>query len=720
MGKLRIQGALALAASATALSETPVEKVITLLTDLKAQVQEEGKTEAGTYDTFACFCKDQTKTKSESITTGQDNINSLSASIQAETAEQAEKAAELSERKTKQEGLAGDLTETRSRCLKEDAEFEAKHADLAKALKSLEGAIKALSGAKPGSLIKIKDAVKQSIALAGAFNLAVAPKHQAALQALLQKDSVDPLDPDYAFHSQSIVDMLDNLEKDFKDEKDASQSEWDKAKTSCGDLQKSISDEMKENNDAMDTLKTDIEALKSSIAEDRESLVEAESLMQEDKVYLKDLTRRCEVRAKDWDQRSQLRANEMEALSEALAILENKVLDLDSVNKRASLLLRRPVHVERVNTTASVNHTSGAAAAPSKAKSAAVQKKEASAKKPVSFLQEAVKRLRGVTAHGSKMERAQRLLQEAGDRLQKPEMSALAESIAADPFLKVKQLIQQLIEKVLAEAAEDATQKGFCDTEIGKAKSDRDYRSADIEKLTAELGSLEAKKDEIKQTIEDLRLAANETATALDDAEKIRDEEHEANLETIKKAREGSAAVGEAIGILRHFYKTSARAKVALVQKSPIDADDPGAGFEGAYRGNQESSAGILGLLEVLKADFDRTLRETTSLEKQAAADHVEFDRTSKADISAKKKGEELNEQDLETTKNTIDRKVGDLEDNQKMLDASLKAIEELKPVCFNAAMSFEERAAKREEEVAALKKALCYLDPESKEEECK
>ena len=38
---------------------SPVEKVIQMLADMQAQVINEGKAEARTYDKFACFCKEQ-------------------------------------------------------------------------------------------------------------------------------------------------------------------------------------------------------------------------------------------------------------------------------------------------------------------------------------------------------------------------------------------------------------------------------------------------------------------------------------------------------------------------------------------------------------------------------------------------------------------------------------------------------------------------------------
>merc|ERR1719401_3116413 len=92
----------------------------------------------------------------------------------------------------------------------------------------------------------------------------------------------------------------------------------------------------------MATLSSDIETLKGDIATARENLVNAEAILKDDQLYLKDLTQQCELRAKDWDQRSQMRADELEALTGALEVLEGKVKSLDEVNKRALLIQNLP------------------------------------------------------------------------------------------------------------------------------------------------------------------------------------------------------------------------------------------------------------------------------------------------------------------------------------------------------------------------------------------
>merc|ERR1719265_1397337 len=78
-------------------------------------------------------------------------------------------------------------------------------------------------------------------------------------------------------------------------------------------------------------------------------------------------------------------------------------------------------------------------------------------------------------------------------------LALLAMKLAADPFAKVKTLIQQLIERLLRESADEATHKGWCDTEMGKAEKDRDFRHQDLEKLNAGIEQLEANKVRLEE-----------------------------------------------------------------------------------------------------------------------------------------------------------------------------------------------------------------------------
>lgn len=271
---------------------------------------------------------------------------------------------------------------------------------------------------------------------------------------------------------------------------------------------------------------------------------------------------------------------------------------------------------------------------------------------------------------------------------------------------------------MVQEATAEATKKGFCDLDLSKAEKNRNHRWADVQRLSAELSALESKQDELEEELSNLAKSLKELNQALKEATKLRAESKEENLQTLKDAKEGLAAVSEALLVLKVFYKQAAKAEV-LLQASPVDEDDPGAA-SGAYKGQQQSANAVLGLLEVIVSDFERTIKNVTAQENDESAEFVEFDRTSKSDIGGKTTKTELDEQDLKTTKTTIKDKMKDMQANMNLVDKAVEELEELKPVCIDTGMSYEERVEKREEEIEALHKALCILDTDGVEAECK
>jgi hypothetical protein len=702
MASLRLVAYLALVL-VTYAAVTPIEKVITLLEDMKKEVEEDGKAEAKSYDEFACFCKKTTEEKSKSVQDGNDKIDLLSADIADKTQSKEEDSNELLERKKKQQALSAKLEETNVRCAKEKAEYEVAEADLAKAISSLKKAIKAMSDSKPSaaSLLSIRKGLAHTLELADAMNMVVAPKHKAIASLLQGQARVDPENPEYAYHSQDIIDLLDNLLKDFKTQKKELDDEYSKTSKACVDLKASLKKQMGANSDAMGKLEKNIEKLAKEIAQHRSDLVESETLLKDDELYLKDLAARCEERANDWDQRSSMRADEISALSAALKVLNDEVKPRDEVNVRAMLL-------QRLHKLPTAKHTEP------------VKLKTKVTSKPVSFLQGRSESFlsRGELALDAKRDRALTVLSNEGERLGSLVLTSLAARAAADPFKKVKGLIQKLIERLLAESRAEATKKGFCDTELGKARKDREYRFAEAKELNADLEGLEAKRDALEQEIKELTQSLKQLEKALKETTADRKEEKETNLETIKTAKEGLEAVTEALLILKNFYKQAAKA--SLVQASPVDEDTEGAGFAGSYKGNQSGSKAVLALLETIQSDFDRTVRNTEKAEEEAAREFVAFVQATKSSIGSKSTKKELNEQDLKSTKTTIKTKFEDLQNAMDLLDGALKELEELKPTCMDSGMSYKERVEKREAEMEALKKALCILDEEGVEAECK
>jgi uncharacterized phage infection (PIP) family protein YhgE len=132
------------AASKSANAVTPIEKVIELLEGLITEVKDEATEEAKVYDEFACFCKDNTKKKSDAIEEGQTTIEEESATIAENTAGLAEKETELAGFIKQIDTLTTEMAEARAQREKEAAEAAKVIADLEFACESLAKAIEAL------------------------------------------------------------------------------------------------------------------------------------------------------------------------------------------------------------------------------------------------------------------------------------------------------------------------------------------------------------------------------------------------------------------------------------------------------------------------------------------------------------------------------------------------------------------------------------------------
>merc|ERR1719453_28775 len=156
--------------------ETPMEKVLTLLEDLKSKVQEEGAAEAETYKKLACFCKDNQVSKDEEIAKNEENINVMESDLvnlkaTAEALDASIK--ELTEKIGTAETELKKMTEIRE---EEHAIYEAEFADASGAVDALVKAIAHLEDSKTAMLLSTKAEVQQTMLLADALGMTVKNK----------------------------------------------------------------------------------------------------------------------------------------------------------------------------------------------------------------------------------------------------------------------------------------------------------------------------------------------------------------------------------------------------------------------------------------------------------------------------------------------------------------------------------------------------------------
>merc|ERR1719379_14582 len=298
----------------------------------------------------------------------------------------------------------------------------------------------------------------------------------------------------------------------------------------------------------------------------------------------------------------------------------------------------------------------------------------------------------------------------------------MAGAASMDPLGKVKGLIEEMIEKLLKEAQEEATQKAFCDAEIGKSKKSLKVKGTAKDKLSARADTAAAKKAELEENVKSLEKEVAGIDAANAEATKIRNEEHATYMKASKDFKDAAEAVEKAIKVLKDFYegasllqvsaktRTMSAAKLKAETDEDLDEDSDAPELGGA---KSDAGAVIIGILEMSLEDFTKLLSETEMEEETAQEAYDKLtgeNKVSKASKSAEVKGA-LSQIKMLTT--SLTETNGDLDMVNKELAAIEAYLEELKPQCEEKTMSYAEKKARREAEIEGLKEALSILSGE-------
>merc|ERR1719335_2055141 len=156
-----------------------------------------------------------------------------------------------------------------------------------------------------------------------------------------------------------------------------------------------------------------------------------------------------------------------------------------------------------------------------------------------------------------------------GSRLHSQRLSLLAQKLSADPFAKVKKLIDDMITRLLEEANADAAREGWCDTEIGKSKVTRNQLNEEIDGLTAEIEEGKATIQALADEIATLTKQVADLQAAMAEATELREAEKAKNAQTIAEAKDAQEAVTAAIAVLKEFYERAGKATALLQAQVP-------------------------------------------------------------------------------------------------------------------------------------------------------
>jgi chromosome segregation ATPase len=632
---------------------SPIGKVIQMISELETKIIGEGEAAQKTYEEFAEWCEDTSKNTQFEIKTGKNEVASLKASIEEDTAN-------INEQDSTIENLAGEIstdeadlkaaTEIRD---KEAADFEATEKDLVETVDILERAIGIIEKEMKGgaSMMQLKNANTVTEALsamvqAQSLTAADGKKLTALVQATSEDDDSGAPDPAvYQSSSGGVLGVMNDL-------LDKSQTELDQArakeKTDLQNfemLKQSLVDEIKFANKEMDEAKKSKSASEESKATAEGDLEVTTEDLNNDIKALNALHHDCMTKAQEFEAETKSRAEELKALATAKKI----------IIEATSLAQTNFLQKARISTHADL----------------------------VNF--EAIRFVRDLARKQHSTELAQ-----LASRL--TSTARYTSGSQADVFAKIKGLIQDMIEKLEAEAEADATEKAFCDKELAETNQKKDDKTDEIAKLTAKIDEWTARSKQLKQEVATLQSELGELAASQAEMDKIRGEEKAVFDANKAETEKGLNGIKKALKVLNEYYSKADK----------------------AHSSSDGASSGIIGLLEVCESDFSKELTEMIAAEETAVSEYEA--QTKENEITKVTKEQDVKYKTKEAT--GLDESVAEYTSDRSGVETELAAVneylKELEGRCVAKAETYAERKARREAEINGLKQGLEVLENET------
>merc|ERR1719487_1502532 len=289
-------------------------------------------------------------------------------------------------------------------------------------------------------------------------------------------------------------------------------------------------------------------------------------------------------------------------------------------------------------------------------------------------------------------------------------MFKVSQSTGEDPFAKVKGLIKDMIEKLLKEAAAEASHKAWCDEEMAETKEKRDKLTSIVEDLTVKLekatATIEKLAAEVKQLQEELAALAKLQA----EMDKMRQEENDTFVKAEADLSQGLEGVRMALKVLRDYYAQNAEFLQEKDFNSFMQQPKPPAG----HSKSGGAATGIIGMLEVAESDFAKNLAEARAAEEQAQEEYDKTTQENKVAKTMKEQDVKYKNKERASLEKMVSEAKEDLTGSQTELDAVLEYWDKLKEQCIAKPEPYEERKKRREAEIEGLKEALSILEGEA------
>jgi len=665
----------------TSASQTnPIQKVIELITALEAKIMKEGEAEQKAYEEFFEWCDDAAKNKQFEVKTAAAAKEKLEATIK-------KAASDIEDADEKIAGLVAsiatdnkDLEDATVIRAKENADFKAAEAELMQGIDMLERAIGIIERNMKGSALiqqpldttNIQSLLKTVGLVLDAASFASDDKSQllGLIQNMQGDDDAELGAPDPAVYKSKSGGIVDTL-TDMKDKAEAELSEARKAEANLQHNYDMLKQALTDSIAAAEHEKKETEDVKAEAIETKSvsegDLVVTDKDLADAQAALKDISTECMTLASDHSVSTQGRADELKALATAKKIIQQSTSGAEG----QTYFFLQVASTSQLRTAADLRNFEVVNVV-----------KRLAAQQHSAALAQLASRIATTIRYGAA----------TGD----------------DPFAKVKGLIEEMIAKLMKEAADEASHKAYCDEEMAKTKAKKEELQADIEKLTSKIDVASARSADLKEDVKELQKELAALAEMQAEMDKVREDGNAAYKIAKDDLEKGLEGIGGALSVLRDFYQ---KEEALLQQAGGLGAFMQQPAKPTKHEKASGAGGGIISMLEVIESDFSKNLAQ---VEEEEATAQEEYDKqTQENKVTKTVKEQDVKYKTKEFT--GLDKEIAELSADrdgaQTELDAVLEYDEKIKDQCIAKPEPYEERKRRREAEIAGLKEALSILE---------
>jgi regulator of replication initiation timing len=691
------------AATTAAARENPIRKVVTLMQNLREEVEEEGRKDKELFDKFMCYCTDNTDKLQKSVEVARADIGEYEATIKELTGSNAALELEIKDVKEDLEDNKKAIADATGVRTKEKAEYTKESSETSTAISSLDKAIPAIEkGTAPA------EALAQVNLGADLLRHAPTLEDHVVLQSLLQAHA-SATDMESSPGSAQILGILQQMRDNFKEDLAASTKTEEDAEKTYNELKAAKEKQIAALESELREKTTRVSTQKGTLAETQENHEDTSASLEADENFLVELKENCKAKQGEFDQNAVERSNEVKAIGEAIKILnDDTALDLFKSTLPGTAEAEAPPAFLQVR----VAHD------PARVTAAARE------------IQRAAK---GLSAHDL-----------ASVTLVQLQLRRAAQ--APDQFAPVKKMITDMVSTLLKEQEDDTKQKDFCAKAIPQAGVDKANIQQGLDDKVRSMDEMKTELTAIAQKIEVLSSEIAELDAAVQKSTEQRKEENSFHtqamaenamaMQLLNKAKAKLAAVYQAkdepallevrrvdstksdpdeqinamLGL--SFLQVSEKGEDMLSQSiAALSGTEPPPPPEATSYGKKTGAGmGIMGLMSELISDLK--LEGQKAQMEEAAAQKAYEEGLANSQTSRETTSKEVVA--MQTHKAELEEKTHETKASHRTLEAEMKSIvtkiASLHQECDFIVANYDLRKNARSQEIEAMRNAVAIL----------